>query len=344
MNTLQKLQVLSKDSQYDLACSCGTNKDDRRKKDADGKWIYPVSLPNGGKSILYKTLLSNACQNDCKYCPLRKNTNVQRCTLSTEEIVKSFLEYQQKHKLIGLFLSSGIIQNSEVTMQKIVDVASILRKKYQYKGFIHLKAIPGASEAALEAALSLATTVSLNIETAGVNHFSKLSDKKDYLNDIIEPLKFISKMTGKGAKYSKVKSTTQFIVGASDETDSEIVKYMFGLYDRLKFNRIYFSAYQAGLGDTSIPGESKEFSLNDDFSDSAMREHRLYQADFLMRQYNFKKEDFFFGNSSNFNLDKDPKEIWADNHPELYPMNINSASKEELLKVPGLGPTTKANA
>lgn len=337
MDTIEKLKVLSEDSQYDLACACGTGRDDRRHRGSDGKWLYPVSLPQGGYSVLLKTLLSNACANDCRYCPLRSETNVRRCTLQPEEVAQAFMEYLRRKKVFGLFLSSGVINNPDHTMDRINAVARILRCRYRFKGYIHLKIIPGASDAAVEDSLSLASAVSLNIETPGQEHFKVLSDRKDYMKDIIRPIKLMGRLTGKGMKFSRVKCTTQFIVGASDERDSEIIKYMSGLYDRLNFKRVYFSAYQKGLGNPDIPGE-RDFLTGSE--DSFLREHRLYQSDFLLRKYGFTKEDIPLDESGNLRLDKDPKEVWADNHPEYYPVRINSSEKEALLRVPGLGPET----
>ncbi len=337
MDTIKKLEVLSEDSQYDLACACGTGKDDRRKRGTDGKWLYPVSLPQGGYSVLLKTLLSNVCTNDCKYCPLRSESNVRRCTLQPEEVVKAFLEYRRRKKVFGLFLSSGVINNPDYTMDRINAVARILRFRHKFKGYIHLKIIPGASDAAIEDSLSLASAVSLNIETPGKEHFDLLSDKKDYMKDIIRPIKLMGKMTGKGMRFSRVKCTTQFIVGASDEKDSEIIKYMSGLYDRLNFSRVYFSAYQKGLGHSAIPGEKQFLSIPEK---PFMREHRLYQSDFLMRKYGFSRDDLILDKSGNLRLDKDPKEVWADNNPDFYPLRINASDKEQLLRVPGLGPET----
>jgi predicted DNA-binding helix-hairpin-helix protein len=143
--------------------------------------------------------------------------------------------------------------------------------------------------------------------------------------------------TAKGQKYSKVKCTTQFIVGAADEPDSEIIKYMDGLYNRLNFQRVYFSAYQPGLGDAALPGEQR-FELKPD--DRFTREHRLYQSDFLMRQYGFKFDELIFESNGNLSLEKDPKELWALNHPEFFPLNVNSAERDELLRIPGIGPLT----
>lgn len=337
MDTIDKLKILSEDSRYDLACACGTAKDEHRRRGPDGRWLYPVVLPQGGYTVLLKTLLSNVCTNDCRYCPLRSETDVRRCTLEPEEVARMFMEYYVRKKVFGLFLSSAVINNADYTMDKINTVARLLRYKHNFKGYIHLKIIPGASDAAIEDALSLSTAVSLNIETPGQNHFAILSGKKDYDRDIIHPIKLMGKLTAKGMRFSKVKCTTQFIVGASDETDFEIIKYMFGLYKRLNFKRVYFSAYQKGLGHPDIPGERKFFS---DHRESFIREHRLYQADFLIRKYGFNSEDILYDHTGNLRLDKDPKEIWADNHPEFFPVRINTSDRESLLRVPGIGPDT----
>lgn len=337
METIEKLKILSEDSQYDLACACGTNKDGHRKRGLDGRWLYPVALPQGGYSVLLKTLLSNSCTNDCRYCPLRSESNVQRCTLSPEEVARVFMEYFRRKKVFGLFLSSAVMGNPDHTMDKINTVARLLRGRHEYRGYIHLKIIPGASDAAIEEAISLSTAVSLNIETPGRKHFELLSGKKDYERDIIRPIKLMGRLTGKGMRFSRVKCTTQFIVGASDETDAEIIQYMSGLYNRLNFKRVYFSAYQKGLGDPAIPGE-KQFLTNP--GEQFMREHRLYQVDFLLRKYGFQEGEILLDSGGNLRLDRDPKQVWADSHPDFYPVRINTADKESLLRVPGLGPET----
>ncbi len=337
MDTIEKLKILSEDSQYDLACACGTGKDDHRRRGLDGKWLYPVSLPQGGYSVLLKTLLSNACTNDCRYCPLRFETNVRRCSLKPEEVARVFMEYHRKKKVFGLFLSSAVINNADYTMDKINTVARLLRYRHDFRGYIHLKIIPGASDAAIEDSLSLASAVSLNIETPGKVHFGVLSKKKDYEKDILYPLKLMGKLTDRGARFSRVKCTTQFIVGASSENDAEIIDCMFSLYDRMNFKRVYFSAYQKGLGDPDIPGERQFLTYAEK---PFMREHRLYQVDFLTRKYGFTREDIPFDATDNLRLDKDPKEVWADNHPEYYPVGLNTSDREALLRVPGLGPET----
>jgi predicted DNA-binding helix-hairpin-helix protein len=336
-DTHQKLEILSTDAQYDLACACGTTKDEHRRRTAEGKWIYPVTLPNGGKSVLFKTLASNVCTNDCKYCPLREQMDIRRVSLAPEETVKVFLDYYNQRKVFGLFLSSGVLGSPDATMDRLNSVARLLRKRHGFRGYIHLKIIPGASDAAIEEAVSLASAVSLNIETPGEKNLAKLSQKKRYIQDIIEPIKLIGRLTARGSRYERVKQTTQFIVGAAGEQDVQIVKYTSGLYERLKMHRVYFSAYQRGLGDESIAGENVEPESK---ADILMREHRLYQVDFLLRKYAFTESDIIFDKNGNLSLATDPKEAWALSHPDYFPVNINKAPKFSLLRVPGLGPIT----
>lgn len=336
MDVVDKLNLLAQDAQYDLACACGTkNNNDHRKRGKDGNWLYPITVPGGGSGILLKTLVTNACTSDCKYCPLRLNGNNRRVSISPDNLAAFFIDLCRRKNLIGIFLSSGLLDKADNSMQLLIDTASILRYKYRYRGYIHLKIIPGASNAAIVKAVSLSSAVSLNIETPGEAYFSKLSSHKKYSTDIIEPIKLISALTEKGSRYKRVSTSTQFIVGASDEPDQEILKYMWGLYDRLNFNRIYFSAYQKGLGIQDIPGENVIQQSPDDIF---IREHRLYQSDFLMRSYGFTYQDFQFGSEGNLDLSKDPKQQWADAHPDFFPVSIKRSSKEELLRVPGLGP------
>ena len=187
-SALERLRILSQDSQYDLACACGTGDAERRRRGADGRWLYPVPLASGGTGIMFKTLLSNCCTNDCRYCPLRGNTDARRCTLTPDEIVKLFLEQNRKQWLLGLFLSSGVIGTPDRTMDRLLAAAELLRRKHRYRGWIHLKIIPGASRAAIDEALKLASAVSLNIEVPTARHFQKLSASKDFYRDIVEQI------------------------------------------------------------------------------------------------------------------------------------------------------------
>jgi predicted DNA-binding helix-hairpin-helix protein len=331
-DTAEKLAILSRDSQYDLACACATRDDEHRLRSKENKWIYPVVLPNGGTTYLFKTLLSNECINNCKYCPLRAGADARRCELSPQELTKTFLSYYKSRRVSGLFLSSAVTHNPDTTMERINRVALNLRKM-QFKGYIHLKIIPGASDAAIRQALALSTAVSLNIETPGENNFKYLSTTKNYVRDIIRPIQLISRLTAKGSTYSGVKQTTQFVVGASRETDREIISYSWKLYKELGLSRIYFSAYQRGEGSSELPGEHSDFTN----SDLLTREHRLYQVDWLIRKYGFKADEIPLESGGSLSLAIDPKEMWARMHPEFFPVHINRDDKYRLLRVPGLG-------
>lgn len=354
MDTASKLDILARDAQYDLSCACSTKRpEEHRKRTETGAWLYPVTVASGGSGIMLKTLLSNACANDCKYCPLRECNDTRRTTLKPEELARFFIDFQSKRHLIGLFLSSGVIGTPDFTMDKLIATAELLRNRYRYRGYIHMKIIPGASKAAIDRVLSLASAVSLNIETPGASHFTQLSEAKNYETDIIGGLTYLSEQTAKGGEHARITKTSQFIVGASDETDREILNYTWAMYRRLGYNRLYYSAYQSGLGDPRIPGERK---ISDRdwgnegllFPEAAapkgdgrllMREHRLYQADYLYRQYGFTFQDLLFDNQGNLDLSTDPKLLWARHHPEFFPVSLSRASKESLLKVPGIGPT-----
>jgi predicted DNA-binding helix-hairpin-helix protein len=336
MDTLSKLKLLSDASRYDLSCACGTKKGaDHRKRGAEGTWLYPVSLAGGGTSIMLKSLMSNVCVNDCKYCPFRTAVDVPRCTMGPDEMANLFMEYVRRDGIIGIFLSSGVVGTPDNTMRLLNDTARILRIKHRYRGYVHIKIIPGASNAAIEESLSLARGVSINIETPGPKPLSQLSSRKDFINDIIRPLKFIAGKTAKGERFERVKQTTQFVVGASNETDADIVRYSAGLYEKLGMSRIYFSAYQRGQGDPAIPGETAGVPC---IETPFVREHRLYQVDFLFRKYGFTPADIHFDNQGGLPLETDPKQLWVDRHPEFFPVNVNRADKNSLLKIPGIGP------
>ena len=337
MDTQQKLELLADASRYDLSCACGTKQgEDHRRRGSDGLWLYPVSLPRGGTSIMLKTLMSNACANDCRYCPFRSGRDVPRCALSPEEVAAVHMDCVRRYGVFGLFLSSGVMGDPDQTMDRMIAATSLLRKQYQYRGYIHLKIIPGASDEAIAQAVALASAVSLNVEVPKASHFKTLSQKKDFDRDIVRPIKLISRLTAPGSRYARVKQTTQFVVGAAQEKDAEILQATYGLYRRWGLDRIYFSAYQKGLGDASLPGENSTAQP----ADLLTREHRLYQAEFLMRLYKWDVQDIMLEPDGNLSLTADPKQRWAERHPEFFPVRLRSAERDALLRVPGLGPVT----
>jgi len=243
-----------------------------------------------------------------------------------------FLKYYKSKRVSGLFLSSGVTGSPDVTMERINRTAVLLRRQ-SFRGYIHLKIIPGSSSAAIRQAVALASAVSLNMETAGEENFKTLSTTKNYLCDIINPTRLISKLTERGSFYQNVKHTTQFVVGASKETDREVIDCSGKLYGELHLNRIYFSSYQRGAGASDVYGERSKHTNGE----LLMREHRLYQADWLLRKYGFTAEEIPFSRDGNLSLEVDPKEMWARLHPEFFPVNINRADKRSILRVPGIG-------
>lgn len=331
-DTQTKLEILASDARFDLSCACASNAQDHRKKALDGAWIYPTTMADGRRTYLFRTLLSNHCANDCKYCPLRRNQDPARCTLNPLETAKTFMDYWRAHKVGGLFLSSGLFMAPDSTMEKLNTTVRLVRRM-GFRGYVHLKVMPGASDAAIEDAISLSTAVSINIEAPGEKRFAQLSQSKKYLDDVIRPMKKIAELIQENKPYRRIKQTTQFIVGAADETDAEIVKYTAACYDRLSMHRVYFSAYQPT---SEIPLLDPEGQA--EIQKRAWREHRLYQVDFLLRKYGFTEQDILFGGDDNLGIADDPKKLWAAAHPEFFPVNINAASKEDLLKVPGFGP------
>jgi predicted DNA-binding helix-hairpin-helix protein len=336
-----KLALLADASRFDVSCACGTRGGaDHRRRGADGLWVYPASVPGGGTSVMLKTLLSNACVNDCHYCPFRAGRDFARTTLSPDQVAESFMGYLRTGQVFGLFLSSGVIGSPDATMERLVGVGELLRRRHAFSGYLHLKVIPGASDAAIEAALAVADTVSLNVEAPTRAAFRKLSASKDYDRDIVRPIRLISRLTARGSRHEGVGQMTQFMVGAADEADRQIIEATGALYGNLGLRRVYFSAYQRGLGDPDLPGERAAAAAPTGAGDLLTREHRLYQADFLLRRYGFRADEIPFGPDGNMPLEADPKELWARSHPERFPVDVNRAGRLALLRVPGLGPVT----
>ena len=277
-----KLALLADASRFDVSCACGTRGGaDHRRRGADGLWVYPASVPGGGTSVMLKTLLSNACVNDCHYCPFRAGRDFARTTLSPDQVAGSFMGYLRTGQVFCLFLSSGVIGSPDATMERLVGVGELLRRRHAFSGYLHLKVIPGASDAAIEAALAVADTVSLNVEAPTRAAFRKLSASKDYDRDIVRPIRLISRLTARGSCHEGVGQMTQFMVGAADEVDRQIIEATGALYGNLGLRRVYFSAYQRGLGDPDLPGErAAAVAGPTGAGDLLTREHRLYQADF----------------------------------------------------------------
>jgi predicted DNA-binding helix-hairpin-helix protein len=284
-----------------------------------------VTGPGGRPMPILKTLQSTVCKMNCLYCATRRDRDVRRRSMNPDELASLFHEFLSHGLVEGIFLSSGIVGDSDRTMERIVETARIIRKRYGFKGYIHLKIMPGASDAAIEDAISLATRVSVNIEAPNRMRLSKIAPEKDF--DIsIQTIRRARKLIMESGL--QVSQTTQLVVGASGETDREILESIGRLYKELGVSRAYFSGFRP-VPDTPLdnlpPADPRRIA-------------RLYQADFLIRRYGFEVEEIPLEDDGNLSLGIDPKMKWAISHPEFFPVEVNTADREILLKVPGIGP------
>jgi predicted DNA-binding helix-hairpin-helix protein len=301
-------------------------------KERDQAFTHPAQLPNGQKILLLKTLLSSACERDCFYCPFRAGRDFRRATFKPDEFAGLFAKLSAAKMAEGVFLSSGVAGGGIQTQDKILATAEILRGKYQYRGYIHLKIMPGAEKDQVFRAMQLADRVSVNLEAPNSERLAKLAPHKIFMEELLQPLKWVEEFRSavpvsefwKGRAPSTV---TQFVAGGSDESDLELLTTTNWLNRNVKLKRAYFSAFHP-IADT--PFENKPAT-------DPMREHRLYQASFLLRDYGFDLEDLPFTSASNLPLHADPKQAWAKMNLAEHPVEINKAEKRELIRIPGIG-------
>lgn len=322
MSTLEKMKILTDSAQYDLCDYVSHNKSSQINLPG----IYEAIGHNGCKIPLFKTLLTNKCKNDCKYCINQSKRNFTRLELSPEELAKAFLGYYNRGLVNGLFLSSGISGDVDSTMEKQIETVHILRNKYGYDDYIHLKVVPGASKDSITRAMALANRVSINIEAATPSGLAELSSTKDYKKDILRRLSWINSLQHKSSTYPNSTHTTQLIVGANSESDREILSRMEKIYKKSELKRTYFSAF--------TPIQDTEFGSKD--ACSTDRTAKLYNADSLLNDYHYNVKELVFDNEDNLLLTKDPKILAAENM-DIFPVEINSAPFVDLIRVPGIG-------
>jgi len=326
MDLLDKLARLAQDARFEV-CTPGGSQGWRREDPR--RWITPTVLPAGRVEPHFKVLLSNACEKDCAYCANRCGRDFQRVTFRPEELAETFYQIWRAKLVTGLFLSSAVHGNSSLTMERMISAVEILRQKYNYQEYIHLKLMPGVDKATVERAAQLADRVSVNLEAPNPERLARLAGKKDFYGELLTPLRWVSEIQeSKGRALLPLGHTTQFVVGASGESDKEILTTVGGLYRELKLTRVYYSAFNP-IEDTP---------LEDHLATPPIREHRLYQSDFLLRHYGFTLQDLVFDQQGNLPKETDPKTLAALHQPELFPVEINTAPREELLRVPGVGP------
>lgn len=290
--------------------------------------ISDVSTPTGKKPIL-KAMMTTACERNCFYCPFRAGrSQTTRVTYTPDEMAKTYDTIQRAGLVQGLFLSSGIIKGGVTTQDKIIDAAEILRRRYSYRGYIHLKIMPGAEHDQVRRAMQLADRVSINLEGATAERLAALAPKKDFWHELFPRLQWISELRRKEGLRASV--VTQFVVGAVGDTDLELLHTSGHLYTQLGLRRTYFMAFRPVL---QTPFESLAPA-------SPQREFRLYQASFLLRDYGWNLEDMPFLQDDNLPLDIDPKLAWAKANLRETPVEVNQAERGDLLRVPGIGPKT----
>jgi len=302
-------------------------------KQREAVFIHPAQLPNGQNIKLLKTLLTSACERDCFYCPFRAGRDFRRATFKPEEFAGVFMELNRTGAAEGTFLSSGLAGGGVRTQDKLLDTADILRRKHGFRGYIHLKIMPGAQKAQVERAMQLADRVSVNLEAPNTERLARLAPHKQFLDELLQPLKWIeeirrSQPAYKGWNGRWPSTTTQFVVGGADESDLELLTTTSWLNKNVSLKRAYFSAFRP-ISDTPLENKT---------ATDPLREHRLYQASFLLRDYGFDLEDLPFAEGGFLPLRTDPKLAWAQMNLAERPVEINSAEKRDLLRIPGIGP------
>lgn len=330
-DTEKKLNILAASAQHDVClASCSSNPLGgkgriRHPADPMNKWVYPVHVPGKGHVGILKVLQTNLCENKCSYCSIAAHRdNETRTGFGPGELAQAFMKLVENNLVHGIFISSGMGLNPLSVMDRIIQTAELLRFRYHFSGYIHLKILPGVSFAHIERAAALADRISINCEAPTRGHLEKIAPNKRLAQDIITRMKWSGSIIQQGVQAKS--QTTQFVVGAGDETDLEILKTVDWIYRELFVYRSYFSAYQ-----------SKETAYKRP-PNGLLREHRLYQTDFLLRGYGFRLHDLVFDASGRLPLSVDPKQAYARMHPELFPVDINKADEDLLLKVPGIGP------
>jgi putative DNA modification/repair radical SAM protein len=347
IDTREKLAILADAAKYDASCaSSGTAKrnsrDGKGLGSTEGMGICHAYAPDGRCISLLKILLTNSCIFDCHYCINRKSSNVRRARFTADEVVKLTIAFYRRNYIEGLFLSSGIIRSSDYTMEQIVEVARSLREDHDFRGYIHLKTIPDADPELVHLAGLYADRLSINVELPTESGLTRLAPEKSApriagamgnLRNAIEDGHDARRRYRSAPRFAPAGQSTQMIVGADSANDGEIIASAAGLYDRFALRRVYYSAF------SPIPDASAVLPLK---RPPLLREHRLYQSDWMMRFYGFSAAEV--GAAANADgmlpLDIDPKLAWALRFRDRFPVDVNHASKDQLLRVPGLG--TKA--
>lgn len=338
---LEKLNTLAESAKYDVSCaSSGTTRKGTPGQLGSTKgWGICHSFTEDGRCVsLFKIMLTNYCIYDCAYCINRRSNDIKRATFTVEELVNLTLEFYRRNYIEGLFLSSGVINNPDYTMERMMKVVKDLRLVHKYNGYIHVKAIPGASQQLINEAGLYADRMSVNVEIPTEQHLKLLAPEKDF-KSVFQPMKAIQqgitqyleeKRTIRSApRFVPAGQSTQMIIGATPESDRQILTLASSLYTQESLKRVYYSGF--------IPVNEYDKRLPALKQAPLVRENRLYQADWLMRFYQFNVNEIVDERFPDLDLTIDPKLSWALRHPEFYPVDINRADYAQILRVPGIG-------
>lgn len=338
---LEKLKILAESAKYDVSCaSSGTSR--RNMSNGIGNatgWGICHSFTEDGRCVsLLKIMLTNYCMYDCAYCINRRSNDLKRATFSVTELVNLTIEFYRRNYIEGLFLSSGVVRNPDYTMERLVKIAKDLRTVHRFNGYIHLKAIPGASKELIQEAGLYADRLSVNIEIPNEKSLQLLAPEKDY-QSVFTPMHYIQqgvleskedrKKFRSAPRFAPAGQSTQMIVGATAETDKDILFLSSSLYLRPALKRVYYSGF--------VPVNAYDKRLPMLKQPPLVRENRLYQADWLMRFYQFEANEIVDESFPNLDLEIDPKLAWALRHPEKFPVDVNRADYELILRIPGIG-------
>ena len=341
-NVLNKLKILAESAKYDVSCSSsGTVRSNKPGMlgNTVGGWGICHSFAEDGRCIsLLKVMLTNYCIYDCAYCINRRSNDLPRATLSVSELVDLTMEFYRRNYIEGLFLSSGVVRSPDYTMERLVRVAKDLRTVHRFNGYIHLKSIPGASRELVNEAGLYADRLSVNVEIPKEENLKLLAPEKDH-KSVYAPMRYIQqgvlesseerKKHRHAPRFAPAGQSTQMIIGATPESDFQVMKVAEGLYQNFDLKRVFYSAFINVNHNSLLPTLPGGPPL--------LREHRLYQADWLLRFYGFKADELLSVDRPNFNTMLDPKCDWALRHLDIYPVEINRASYDVLLRVPGIG-------
>ncbi len=318
MDAEEKLELLGEDARFEACDSFTPRRRGRRTA---------TRTADGPSTALFRVLQSNSCEWDCPYCPLRRSNDIRRAALEPEELARLFMERFDKQAVDGLFLSSAVDGGLRPAMARMLDTVELLRVRYAYTGYVHLKLMPGARADEIERATTLANRVSINLEAPNGERLKRIAPDRRWAS-ILEPMAQVHAAEQEGRLPAG--QATQLVVGAAGESDREVVAAATRMYSEFAMRRVYFNAFRPQVGTPMADHEPTPL----------MRQQRLQEADWLVRHYGFKPTELPFDPDDNLPLQLDPKFAWAVAHPERFPVEINTAGRAELLRVPGIGPVS----